>query len=148
MSDFRSLLDAPVNEIERPKPLPAGNYVWTVGEHKFDKSRQKQTDFVQIELTPVMAQEDVDAQELSAALGDKSLGDFKKKVDFYLTPDAIWRLQEFLIEKLGFEKGKTVSEMLGEMAGRQVVGQLSHQPSAKDENVIYSNLTAFAKYDG
>lgn len=148
MSDFRSLLDQEVTEVERPKPLPAGNYVYNVGDYKFDKSRQKQTDFVQITLTPVMAQEDVDQEELAAALGDKSLSDKGTKVDFYLTPDAIWRLDEFLIEKLGISEPMSRTARLEQMAGKQVVGQLSHTPSARDANVIYANITAFAPYEG
>lgn len=148
MTDFRSLLDTEVTEVERPKPLAAGNYVWNVGEYKFDKSAKKKTDFVQFKLTPVSAQEDVDQAELALALGEKSLSDFSKNVDFYLTKDAVWRLDEFLLEKLGCEPGQSRTAMIESAVGRQVVGQISLTPSDKDENVMYANLTAFAKYDG
>lgn len=148
MTDFRSLLDTEVTEVERPKPLAAGNYVWNVGEYKFGKSAKKQTDFVQFKLTPVSAQEDVDQAELALALGEKSLSDFSKNVDFYLTKDAVWRLDEFLLEKLGCEPGQSRTAMIESAVGRQVVGQISLTPSDKDENVMYANLTAFAKYDG
>lgn len=148
MSDFRSLLDAEVTEVDRPKPLPAGNYVYNVGEYELKKSAKKGTDFVSITLTPVSAQEDVDAAELAACLGEKSLSDKPTKVDFYLTPDAVWRLDEFLIERLGIEGTMSRSARLEQMAGKQVVGQVSHVPSQRDENVVYANITAFAKYDG
>lgn len=143
------MLDESVDEVVRPKPLPAGNYVFNVGEYKLGKSAKKGTDFVSITLTPVQPQEDVDADELSASLGDKTLADKSMKVDFYLTQDALWRLDEFLMEKLGLnEKGQSRSQRLEAMAGRQVVGQISHSPSARDENVVYANITAFAPYEG
>jgi hypothetical protein len=148
MTDFRSLLDTEVTEVERPKPLVAGNYVWNVAEYKFDKSAKKKTDFVQFKLVPVMAQEDVDPAELALVLGDKSLSDFSKNVDFYLTKDAVWRLDEFLLEKLACEPGQSRTAMIESAIGRQVVGQISLTPSERDENVMYANLTAFAKYDG
>lgn len=148
MSDFRALLDQEVTTVERPKPLPAGNYVFNVGEYEFGKSAKKGTDFVTIKLTPIMAQEDVDAEELATALGDKSLTDKGFKVDFYLTPDALWRLDEFLIEKLGMTEPMSRTARLEQLAGKQVVGQVSHTKSRNDENIIYANITAFAKYDG
>lgn len=148
MSDFRSMLDESIDEVVRPKPLPAGNYVFNVGDYKLDKSTKKQTDFVSINLTPVMPQDDVDADDLAASLGEKSLSDKTMKVDFYLTPDAMWRLDEFLLEKLQInEKGLSRSQRLEAMAGRQVVGQITHTPSARDENVVYANITAFAPYE-
>lgn len=148
MSDFRNLLDQEVTEVERPKPLPAGNYVMNVGEYKFDKSSKKQTDFVQFKLTPVEAQADVDADELSAALGEKQLSDFGRTVDFYMTPDAMWRLDEFLLDKLGCTPGTKRTAMLEEAVGKQVVAQVSLVPSQRDANVMYANITAFAKYEG
>lgn len=147
MTDFRQLLDVEVTEVERPKPLAAGNYVWNVGEYTLGESRQKKTPQVTFKLTPVEAQEDVDPEELAAALGEKSLSDFSKSVDFYLTPDAMWRLDEFLLEKVGVSPGSR-SAMMEAAVGRQVVGQISLQPSARDANVMYANLTAFAKHDG
>lgn len=147
-ANFQDLLNQPVEEVVRPKPLPVGTYVWTIGDYKFDKSTKKQTDFVQFTLTPSMPLDDVDQEELSAALGDKVLTDKGQKVDFYLTGDAIWRLDEFLLEHVGTEKGLTRAEQIASTKGMQVQGYVSHTPSNRDANTIYANISQFSKYEG
>jgi hypothetical protein len=147
-ANFQALLSQPVSEVERPKPLPAGSYVFTVTDFKFDKSAKKKTDFVRFELTPNQPMDDVDAEELKAALGDKTLTDKKMRSDYYITPDSMWRLDEFLLEQLGHEPGQERAEMIQASKGMQVVGMVSHRPSDRDENVVYAEISQFAKYEG
>lgn len=148
-ANFRSLLDQDVTEVERPKPLPTGSYVFTVSDYKFDKSSKKKTDFTQFEVTPTQALDDVDQEELAAvlAVGDKTLTDKKMKLDYYMTPEAMWRLDEFLLDHLGHEGGKR-SVMIEASKGMQFVGMIGHETSDRDENVKFARIVSFAKYDG
>lgn len=147
-ANFQDLLNQPVEEVKRPKPLPVGSYVFNIGDYKFDKSAKKQTDFVQFNLTPIQPLDDVDQSELSEALGEKTLSDKGQKVDFYLTGEAIYRLDEFLLDYVGTTKGNTRTEQIAEAKGMQVVGYISHSPSQRDANTIYANISQFSKYEG
>lgn len=91
--NFASILDEAPTEIERPKPLPVGTYLCVVqGQPVYDKSNKKGTPFVEFTLRPVSAEEDVDHDDLAAmgGLEGKTI-----KATFYLTEDAVFRLDEF-----------------------------------------------------
>lgn len=46
MADFTSILNKPMAETERPKPLPVGTYLCMVqGQPEFGESNQKKTPF-------------------------------------------------------------------------------------------------------
>lgn len=146
-ADFQSLLDQPVTEVDRPKPQPIGTYVFNVADYEFGKSKQKQTDYVQFKLVPISAEEDVDQEELTEFLGDKSLSDKSFKQDYYLTKDAVWRLNEFLLDYLKIEPGVPLREMIEMAKGMQVRGVIGHSPSQRDANIVYANITQFAPVD-
>jgi len=63
--DFSSALDQPANEIEEPKNLPRGTYIWTV--YKVPVVSQTKTgdwDIVEFPIRTVSPEDDVDADEL------------------------------------------------------------------------------------
>jgi hypothetical protein len=91
--NFSSILDESPTEVERPKPLPVGTYLCIVaGQPVYDKSTKKGTPYVEFTLRPLAAESDVDEDELAEAggLDNKSL-----RATFYLTEDAVYRLDEF-----------------------------------------------------
>jgi len=91
--NFASILDEAPTEIERPKPVPPGTYIGVVqGTPVYDKSAKKGTDYVQFTIKPIAAEDDVDAEDLA------EMGGFENKtfkLNFYLTEDAAYRLDEF-----------------------------------------------------
>lgn len=94
--NFASILDDSPTEVSRPKPLPAGTYLCRViGTPRYDKSSKKQTPFVEFTLKLMAAEEDVDEDELAEVLGDSALGDRVMTNTYYLTEDAVYRLDEF-----------------------------------------------------
>ena len=153
MSDasFSDLLSKPVDSFKRPLPVPAGSYLATVGQFKLDKSKQKQTPYVQFPITPIQPLDDVSADELTAAQeswGEKSLRDKPFLSDFYLTPEAMWRLGEFLRDKLGIEaNGRPTQELLAEAVGMQVMVMVTHTQSQKDPETVYANIQSFGKVE-
>ena len=124
-SDFRSLLDTPMDEIERPKPLPAGTYFGVVKTNKFDESSNKKTPYVRFSIQATAAGEDIDQNDLEGVeLGKKT---FNK--DFYLTPEARYRLKDFL-ESLGIStQGRSLGECIPEALQAQVMFKLGLRPS-------------------
>jgi hypothetical protein len=90
--NFTSILDEQPTEVNRPKPLPEGTYLCVVGQPEEGVSSQKKTPFVKFPLRPVSALEDVDTAALNEVGG---LDSKNMSTTYYLTPDSIFRLDEF-----------------------------------------------------
>ena len=71
--NMSSILDRASSEIERPKPLPVGSYICTVkGLPEYGESSQKKTPQATHILVPTGTLDDVDEEDLEAALSRKS----------------------------------------------------------------------------
>jgi hypothetical protein len=139
--DFNALLDKPIDSIERPKPIPTGSYLATLGQPKFDKTTgDKQTDYVEY---PVMLQEalpDVDQELLVAALNGKNLTEVTQKITYYLTEAALFRLSDMLKDHAKVTEGLPLREGIQEAVGKQLVVVISHTPNKKDPQSVYANI--------
>lgn len=144
-NQLSDILDKPATEIDRPKPLPSGHYLWlTVGLPRYDKSKEKQTPFYEFTLKCLQALDDVDEEALqewsTKADGTvKNLNDFTTKHTFYITEDSVYRLQDFL-EHLGIDReGKSIRQCIDETPNCQVVGSIVHKASP-DGTSVYANI--------
>ena len=150
--DFESILDKPATEIDKPKPLPVGEYAWTIqGLPRYDKSKEKQTPFYEFTCKCNGALESVDEEALNewAAKADgtmRQLTDVTRRLTFYITEDSVYRLQEFLahckateaaVEALG--QDVTTRQTIDYVANCQFVGSITHQAS-NDGTRIYDNI--------
>jgi len=137
MADFNTLMSKPMDEIERPKPLPAGTYTGIIVSHEFGKSSQKQTDFVRFMIRVIAPGEDVDPEALKeyGQLGEKSL----LRHDFYITEDAVFRLKEFLSDTLGI-RADSINAGLPQTTGMQVGVIVKHEMSQKDPSVVFATI--------
>lgn len=90
--NFSSILDESPSEVAAPQPMPQGTYVCVVQGVTYDKTTKKGTDYAEFTLRPIAAEADVDEDELAETgeLEGKTL-----RATFYLTEDAIYRLDEF-----------------------------------------------------
>lgn len=141
--NFASILDEAPTEIERPKPLPVGTYVCVVqGQPSYDKSNKKGTPFVEFTLRPVAAEEDVDADDLAAMGGfdGKTI-----KATFYLTEDAVFRLDEFH-EHCGIDISEPASRKVRNDAvvNAQVCAVIKHEMS-QDGSQTFARLSRTAQ---
>ncbi|MDE2105564.1 MAG: hypothetical protein KGL39_50525 [Patescibacteria group bacterium] len=127
VANFADILDMPATEIERPKPIPTGTYIAMVqGMPRFDKSAKKQTPFYEFTLKLLEAQDDVDADALSAMGG---IADKTMRLTFYITEASVWRLKEFL-ETLGIDlDGSTLRAGVEEAPGKQCGIYVRHVPN-------------------
>ena len=144
MPNFESILSQEVQTAERPKAAPVGTYICNVKDHTFDSSSRKQTPYVRYGLTPMVAEDDVDPDALEeyGGLEGKSL-----RIDFYLTPDAVYRLREFLEEHLHINcDGRTFAETIPEAVGQQVKVHVTHTIS-DDGKQTYANIDSTAPVD-
>lgn len=144
--NFSSILDQPVTEVVRPKPIPVGTYTCIVdGVPKFDKTKSADpTDVVEFTLKPVQAGPDVDQTALQEALNGKTLSDVKLRANFFITEAAVYRLDSFLFEHLGIDFGTSRKEAIASAPSRQVLATVVHAAS-KDGQAIYANVGSTAR---
>ena len=144
--DFTKLLDGNIEDTERPKPCPAGTFVATIKGHEFGESSKKKTPYVRYNVSPLAPQDDVDADALTEFGGTEALAAKSFGLDYYLTPDAMWRLAELLEEHLGLScSGRNYSEVIPEADGQQILITVEHSISQKDGVTIYANIGTVAK---
>lgn len=102
MPDFSHLLSKPSGEIEKPKPMPSGTYFGIIARHEFGVTTKNQTPYVRFHVNNLEAGPDIDPELL--ALSKIDLTKKEQRIDFYLTEDALYRLNEFLLG-LGIDNG-------------------------------------------
>jgi ribosomal protein S10 len=148
--NFQSILDKPAAEVKRPLPLPVGTYLWLIiNQPRIDKSPKEQTQFVEYTFRCLQPMDDVDPQALGdyKARGSEVAGK-ELKVTFWLTEAAAYRLvnddNNGFLDILGLDKsGKSLSQLISEAPGNQVLGSITHSNS-KDGSQVYANITSFA----
>lgn len=148
MSDtsFSSILDKTVDSVDKPKPIPVGTYLGLVdGIPRFDKSTVRKTDFVEFNVKLLQAKEDVDQSALADVLGGKVLQDKSMRRTFYLTEDAVWRLDDFLFNHLdGIPLGTSRKQAISMAPGKQVLLSVRHNPS-QDGTTVYAEISSTAR---
>lgn len=151
-NQIADILDKPATQIDRPKPLPVGTYLWmVVGMPRHDKSKEKQTPYVEFTVKCMSAFDDVDEEGLAewAIKSDgtsRALTDFTQKLTFYTTADAVYRLQDFIDHCGCAEEGKSTRQCLDDMPNAQFVGSIVHSAS-KDGTTVYANIGKTAPVD-
>lgn len=150
--NFNNILDRQAGDVERPKPLPIGPYVWKIkGLPEHGESNTKKTPYVEFTCIPLQAMEDVDPDALEESLnrksGKKMLADMVQKLTFYKTEDAIWRLKEFLTDTLKLDDAngeKTLTALVDEAPNCEFIGEIRHTPTKDGKGVFASIGTTYA----
>lgn len=141
---FMDILNKPIDEIEAPKALPIGTYLCLVdGQPEQTTIGKNNTPCINFNLKPVQAGADVDRNELTKTLNGASLQDKKIRHRLFVTPDAAYRLKQFLIDHLGIDP-KPISQMLPEAMGKQVYITLAHR-SSDDGTQVFNEVKGTAK---
>lgn len=118
MPDFSSLLRKPAGEAKKPQALPVGSYSGVVKSFEVGDNNKNKTPYVRFHLALTDWPENVDDADRSDESG--SLIDLSKRQlrrDYYLTDDALFRLDDFLrsvgIELANRSYEETVPEAVG-----------------------------------
>lgn len=142
MANFQDILNKRVDAVERPKPHPMGTYLVLVeGAPKFSQVGENKRDVADFNLKILQPQPDVDPEEIekSGGVNGKSV-----RARFFLTDDAVWRLDAFLFEALGIETGKSRTQAIAEAPGKQVMVKIKHRPS-EDGTQMYHEISDYLK---
>lgn len=140
---------AKLEEIEKPKPLPEGNFQAKINKHFYEEVKMKDGDVklkAVYQVEPVMAYDNVDEEELTA------FGDLKKaklRVEFWFDPkpgadnqSVQWRVKNFLTDHVGLELDGAVSlEQAMPMAVNNYVGiTVKHTRDEKKPDSVFANV--------
>ena len=138
---FADLLATNTDDVEKPKPLPAGIFDATVKGFKLDINKNGNT-FVKFEYSNINAGPDVPPEDLEGLDLSKRLLTF----NFYLTDGAKWRLKEHL-QSLGISTtGKTFGELLPLTVGSAVRLEVI-QYNSQDGKEILSRVESVVGVD-
>ena len=130
MPDFSQLLKKPAGEAKRPPPLPAADYYGMVKSYEVGDQNRNRTPYVRFQLAlqdwPDNSPDewqvtDADGNAHTVSKADVDLSKRQMRKDFYLTDDALWRLDEF-IRSCGIDaKGRDYEEIIPEVVGQPVM---------------------------
>lgn len=119
MVDFSSLLKKPAGEAKKPAALDAGNYEGIIKSFEIGDNNKNKTPYVRFHL----GYTGWPNNEPQLDAGGKAI-DLSKRAgrrDFYITDEALWRLDD-LISALGIDSvGRSYDEVLPETVGKSVI---------------------------
>jgi len=139
MVDFNELLNADIDSFEKPAPLPVGSYEAFVKSTKFDKSQQKQTDYVRLTLGVTAAGPDVDPDQLAEFQSISNLADVELTYDYYITEKSLYRLKDDARNVFGIQGQATLAQIIEQLPSKEVTVQIAHTAS-KDGKTQYANV--------
>lgn len=143
--NLRALLGQQAGTVERPPAYPQGTYDVMIAKHAFDKSSEKKTDFVRFE-TYVQRCVQLDDPTQQARLDKIDKTKRALNDDFYITPDALYRLTEFLTKTLGFDASKPVDELIPLARGQMYRVYVIEEPSKKPgDDAVYNRIATRGK---
>ena len=151
MMDFTTALDVNPDDVEAPKVLPTGTYVFTVTKPPEMRTFGKDDGWVayEFQVKVVEATDDVDPDQLD---------DFGKvagtpmRVSFMTANDESdknsllrWQnqIKKFLIRHLQVE-GETLAEAAGNSVNAQFLGVVKHRADKNDPEVVYAEIKSTA----
>lgn len=117
MPDFANLLSKPLDEVKRPQAIPAGTYNAMIKSYEAAESKEKKTPYIRFHFTITGPGADVNAADLDGVdLSKKQL-----RRDFFITPDAEYRLKEFIESCHIDTRGRTFQSTLPDMVNQPVL---------------------------
>src|ERR1700735_317700 len=133
---LRDLMTQPTDSFERPKALPEGHYLGTILGFEFGKSRNKGTDFIRVAMRIDGLGDDIDEVDVKGI--DLSRRELRR--DFFITPNSMYRLGDFLDAVLGAQPGKNADERLPDIKGTSVLMQVTQRPAENDPETVYNDV--------
>jgi hypothetical protein len=143
---FEDILKLPSDQLERPKNVPQGLYFATVVGMPVHDKIASGTPFSRYTFRLLKAGEDVDEDDLNAALTgeDGTVMPLREKVVNYVlwdTKQAGYRHREFLT-KLGIpeESGELLEDRIAQAPGKEAWVRIKHVPAKSGGDTMYANI--------
>lgn len=149
--DPQALLSKPLADVKPPVILPVGSYVAIAKKYEFDKAKnEKQTPIVRFTIQFSEPLPDVDeadfARAINSAEGGKPLNEIEDKLEFWITPDALYRMKEFGERdcKVPEEDAANTAELIELCIGRPFIAVRASVPNKKNPERPYINVVSTA----
>jgi hypothetical protein len=129
MVDFSSLLKKPAGLAVKPAALVAGDYPVKIKSFEVGDQNKNKTPYVRYFLAITgwpdsVAEDDRVQKNPDGSTASIDLSKRQPRRDFFLTDDAMWRLDEFL-RSCGVEpKGRSYEEVIPEVVGADCVAEM------------------------
>jgi hypothetical protein len=149
MPDFTQLLRRPAQEANRPPPIPADDYPGIIKNFEFGDSNTNKTPYVRF--FPVLTDwgnsvpetwevhNPTTNQSYTVGKADIDLSKRQQRRDFFLTPDAVWRLHEFLtscgIEMEEVDGFIDYNEYIPQAIGKQVLVEVQQYLNTRTNEI-------------
>lgn len=146
MTNFEDILNSSLETVEKPRPLPAGTYIgFLEGLPNIDRVGQNKTLMARFRFKITAPGEDIDMDELPP-------GGCQGKTLFYtlwLQGDdkerTAWEVKRFFTEMMGMDTAnKSVSQLLNETTGRQLVANVVLRSTKSDTPELVNDIRSFA----
>lgn len=141
-STFRALLGQATDAVERPRALAAGHYIGEIKSHEFGLSRQKQTPYCRFILVPLEETADVTQGENEGI--DLSKRELRK--DFFITPQALYRLSDMLDAVLGKTSGRSFDERIPETRNVRIMFAVTRRDN-EEGTETYNDVGSIVAYN-
>lgn len=113
--DLGSLLKKPAGQAKKPPALDAGNYPGIVKGFEIGDQNKNKTPYVRFQVGLLGWPEGAEAD------AEIDLSKRQLRRDYFLTDDALWRLDEFIRSCNIESNGRSYEEVLPELTGAHVV---------------------------
>lgn len=134
MTSFDDLLNRSADDIKEPVTLPAGTYAVQLGAFEFGTSRQKETPYVEFQVSFNSPEDDVDEDELAEYAAFKPLNETKISYPFWLSDTALFMFKNFMSDVIGVPTdGKSLKALIDEVPGNSVLAQVIHRTYQRND---------------
>lgn len=140
MPDFSKLLKMPAGKAKKPSALPIADYPGVIKSFELGDQNKNRTPYARLQLGLTGWADSVDEADRVEEGSDgqpKPIDLSKKQLrkDYYLTDEALWRL-DALITSLGIEpNGRTYEEVLPELVGKPVLVQVQQYLNQQNNEI-------------
>ena len=139
---FEDLLDLPPSEDDVPKLIPVGSYLVTVkGLPEVGRSTVKDTPFRRFTYQIIDIGADVDEVEIEERGGVNQIIGKSVKDTYYITDDAIFRLNAMLENCLGDVEGKSRRELIDETPNCELGIYLRHRAATDGSDRMFLDVS-------
>lgn len=146
MLDFRAIASKKLEDIERPKNAPVGDYLWAITKVPAIETLPNDAwDVVDFQLKCIAAVA-VDADALAEWGGDLSKLRLRHRFMFSKTDPvdqerSVWRLRDFMENHVKTATSDmTLTEAMNSTVNGQFVGGLAWQQDKRDESLFHMNI--------